>query len=90
MAEPYSAENAEIAQEILGRALDDLLAAGLGAVESCHALVHMGIDTLPAFACKGCLEYEFGAILDAVEDRIDGLPDLVPGVDVANTRGRAH
>jgi hypothetical protein len=83
MAESYGPEHAELAQEILGRALEELQAAGLGAVEACHALVHMGLDTLPAFVCKGCLADEYEAILEAVEDRVDGLPDLDPGVDVA-------
>ena len=48
---PYSAENAEIAQEVLGRAFDELLARGLEPVEACHALVHQGIDLLPAVCC---------------------------------------
>ena len=83
MLEPYSDEHAEIAQNILGKAVDELIAAGFGYVEACHSLIKMGLDSLPGGACKACLEGEYDAVADAVEKLIDEIPDLVPGRDVA-------
>jgi hypothetical protein len=36
LAEPYSADHQAIAEEILGRAFEELEAAGLGGVEACQ------------------------------------------------------
>ena len=90
MAEPYSDEHQEIAEEILGRAFGQLEAAGLGGVEACHALVHMGVDTMPAFACRHHLGGELEAMLEAIQDRINEIPTMVPGVDIAICSEDAH
>jgi hypothetical protein len=71
--EAYSAAHAKIAQDILGRALKELMAGGLGEVEACHALIHMGMDTMPAFACPCCLADEWVAVIAALEDRLEKL-----------------
>lgn len=76
MPEPYCDEHADLAQDILGRALEELIAAGLGHVEAMHALVHFAIDTAPAFACRDCLPGEYAAMVEAILDRIAGIADI--------------
>jgi hypothetical protein len=76
-------ERGEIAQPILGRAIDELMARGFDYLDACHALVKMGIDSLPGGACRECLRDHYDAVLEAVEERIAEIPDLVPGKDCA-------
>jgi hypothetical protein len=90
MAKPYSDEHADIAEDILGKALDDLQAAGLGHVEAMHHLMHCAIDMLPAFCCRHHLGAEYAAIVEVIEDRIAEIPNMVPGVDIAACPEDAH
>jgi hypothetical protein len=83
MSEPYSEEHAEIAQRILERALDEMLAAGLGGVEAMHSAMHMVVDMLPAYCCKHHLAKEYEAIIAVIDERIEGIPAMTPGVDLA-------
>jgi hypothetical protein len=43
----------------------------------------MGIDTMPAFACRHHRGAELEAMLEAIEDRIHEIPNMRPGVDIA-------
>jgi hypothetical protein len=73
MAEAYGPEHQVIAEQILGDAFAALLTEGFDAVEACHALVHLGLDTLPGCCCHEHLAAELSAVIDACEDRLDEL-----------------
>ena len=86
MPEPYFDEHAEIAETILGRAFEQLKAAGLGEVEALHACIHFGIDAMPGFCCAACLAEEYDAVAEAIEDRIEAIPDT----ETAQPVGAVH
>lgn len=90
MTEPHGPEHQEIAEHILGGAFERLIKAGLGHVEACHALVQQGIDLLPAFCCKDCLPPEYEAMLDAIEDRLEDIPNRGPGEIAQPCPGHMH
>jgi hypothetical protein len=75
MAEPYSVENGELAQDILGRAYDEMIAAGLDPVEAAHALIHQGLDLLPGLVCHEHLLEEYDAVIGACEMRLEWLQE---------------
>jgi hypothetical protein len=83
MVEPFSEASQQIAEDLTATAIRVMIDAGLSPLEVAHSLIHAGLDFMPAAACAECLEGEYYAVLDAVEDRIDGIGDLLPGVDVA-------
>ena len=66
-------ETADMAEAILGRALDQMLAAGVDGVDACHAAASMALGMMPAFACRQCLARHYGYMLEVLEDRIAGI-----------------
>jgi hypothetical protein len=80
---PFSKASGRLAEEITGRSIRAMQDAGLGPVEIGHSLIHAGIDWLPAACCAKCLEGEYRAAIEAIEDRTDKIPSMRPGIDIA-------
>ena len=90
MSETDGDEHQAIAERILGKAIDALIAEGIDYTAACHCLIIMGLDSLPGGVCRACLPAHYGAVRDRVETRIEEIPNLVPGRDCAISCGELH
>jgi hypothetical protein len=81
-------EDATVA--IPAQALEQLQAVGVDGQAACHALIAAGINMLPAFTCRHHLLGQYEGIIGVIEDRIEQIPGMVPGVDIAVCPEDAH
>jgi hypothetical protein len=88
--EPFSDASQRLAETRIGAAIDDLTDVGLSVREIAHSLICAGLGFMPAGCCAECLEGEYRAVITVVEDRIDEIPNPVPGTDVAVSGEHIH